>query len=1584
MNMEDPKDGPEKEEDLFDEDDDILEDEPKVEEKPKPAPPPDEDDPDEFDEDLIEDEPAGSKDPDDKEDELDDDEEDFEENEEDEDEVGFPDDEDDENIDDDLDDDTSQENLDDKKKPASKPFYKKPVPIFLLLASVGVIALLILVPLIGSVYVNDQVANTEIDVLSMAITDSTESMLGVQLEVDITEPPVDVEFDSLSIELHYNDQYIGFALVGGSAIKSGTQTINAALIITDDSRAEDMIQGLLAEDNIDVQLKGYLKVHPAGLFSGIPIDVDLDKTVTIPGLGGLEIEMAGLEMLSASSSSCSFEAAASITNPSEMTFELNDPVFSIDTEFGYLGNATGPDISVSKGTQEYTITLNSNDMDSDVLNQFASNYLSGSPTDVTVSGNIGTGVQGILGNAVTQFSTDLTITPDHTGDAFTLDLEELDISYFSENLVCGFKGSFNNPTSIEGDVDGIVMTASNDQGEVGKFSLDPFTVKPGENKIEGTTQFNITSEERMAGLADIYLNGGSTTLTLSGDPSAGSISSILSTLSFPVTIENDKPLTLETGKIEIISIDDAVIDIELNATFDGPEGLSAEFETLMMDLAVNGTKLGTAVASGMDITLPEQKNIEASILIENKTLYKAVISDYLAGETTVFQTTVSGKASPDKLVNTVVTKKTFDIPLEGGSRLTYAMNEFHITATTEDSITVLTNNTFHSPVGIQENVSGFSAELTTTYGSLGTIDVPELNIIEGENIKLLEFTLSPGQEIIGQLVTAYMDGKDTVINIEPKGDSFINTVLAETKPTATLGAGSPVKISEIDYTLTSLDLVNNTLGLDVLASVSNPTQFSLDMVDLRSDLSYNGDLFAYAELGTVEIVPGTNVISRSLNVTPLNMDVLKEVASYYLSGTDTEIDIDLRTSFGADCLVESVTRAVLLNVTMDGLESGIDIDLGDMSLVDISDTTLTMQIDAGITNPTFVEGPLPELEFEVYWGPSLVGLFTLPEFTLRQGTNIETLIVPVTMTSPAHSQNIIDDLLGGTDVDLRIKAGDNGDLLTYLLSSYDLNVTLESNGVMNVSVNDFKLLSADSITGQLQLQTNVTVFNPTNFPVDVPLINVDVEFHNSTVNAVLGKMNITNISVLPGTQDFTIIGNLTPYNLVVVRAILQDHLGGLNVTLTCRADVQLNPEGGTPFEINTTDDIILIANKELEISIDDVVLKDTGSDWVIMSVVTSVYNPTMVKGDLPSMPFEIEYDGSVIGTLDTDEVYLDTGWNTYEFDANITGMSTGELDGLVSDFLAGNPITVTVRARATTVLGYLLSGLEIEIEMGTGVSINITISNIVLKSATSNVLTFDVDVGIINPTTMTVGLNDTLLDVFYKSEDIGDLAIDNQTLQPGENTLQTTLTMTSANQALLEEIISNHISGTNTTLTVSGTYNVSAEGASAPVQWALSIDVVFTGVTKDVIEKITVDDITVNVGINPGFPPTPWATYTVDITAKVHNPTDIPFNLTNMYFKVYFDDPDGVSYMGVSFPAKSNIFLTTIDEVVNPVMQFNSAESKDYSTDFTGSNVENGFRLYDENSKGQLKLDIRQGKMDIEIGDFDVQVDFSQENVPVS
>lgn len=103
----------------------------------------------------------------------------------------------------------------------------------------------------------------------------------------------------------------------------------------------------------------------------------------------------------------------------------------------------------------------------------------------------------------------------------------------------------------------------------------------------------------------------------------------------------------------------------------------------------------------------------------------------------------------------------------------------------------------------------------------------------------------------------------------------------------------------------------------------------------------------------------------------------------------------------------------------------------------------------------------------------------------------------------------------------------------------------------------------------------------------------------------------------------------------------------------------------------------------------------------------------------------------------------------------------------------------------------------------------------------------------------------------------------------------------------------------------------------------------------------------------------------------------------DLTYDVYFNDKDGASIPFVtSYGAKDNIFVGAFHDATDFNLAANANSNRDIS--FTDNNMERAIRLNDEKSKGQLKLNILNGIMQVQIGAFIIDIPFEFYNVPVS
>jgi hypothetical protein len=116
-------------------------------------------------------------------------------------------------------------------------------------------------------------------------------------------------------------------------------------------------------------------------------------------------------------------------------------------------------------------------------------------------------------------------------------------------------------------------------------------------------------------------------------------------------------------------------------------------------------------------------------------------------------------------------------------------------------------------------------------------------------------------------------------------------------------------------------------------------------------------------------------------------------------------------------------------------------------------------------------------------------------------------------------------------------------------------------------------------------------------------------------------------------------------------------------------------------------------------------------------------------------------------------------------------------------------------------------------------------------------------------------------------------------------------------------------------------------------------------------------------------------------TATIYNPFNFAINITYLEYDIYFDDADGVFPV---YAPKNDIFInkTIKDYSLSPI-ELNSKIQYDMDVLISSSTPELVARLLDEYVKTNLKIDIKNGIMRGEIGEFTFEIEFSFSDIPV-
>lgn len=1410
--------------------------------------------------------------------------------------------------------------------------------------------------------------------------------------------PVSGEIDGLVLDIRKGTRAsAGTIDLSPFHVSPGSNLVSGEGVVTihDADYLSELTTAYLNGEPLELSLSGRA---PSGGISAVlsSANISVETRSTTP----LAISVREVSLISADEDEFVFLLRLGILGPEGLRARIDSLRVSVGSQGRPLGNATLGPLAIDTSVPSADVEVSLNVSDGALLREVVGNFLSGRDTMLTVAigGKVDVNASDSLVQcALAELAMNVTLPG---GTDVKVSLAELKLVNITDTSVVFYADvTVNSPVDVEGELTGLNLTVRYGNKVLGWIEPGPLHIRKGSNSFALRSAM-ITAQgeagDPLKELVTAFFEGTSPVLLVS--PSAdGALGDVLESLSFSFPLDAAGKFACDITELAIkaSSLDTDTLALDVTVSIINPAPFVLAIPELRLDAECVYGDLGRFTLNDVDLS-PGLNLLPLNVsLAPARSVLLPLLEDYLTGNEVNMTATLNATGLAGGWARVLGDLETV-ITLDPVPDFGIDVRDISILASGENSITISSGLNIFNPFDIVGEVPDFTVSLGTSFGELGVLSVEQMKLSRGwNNLTLTPPPFRPDAAVLGEVVGAYMEGRDTVFYIGPVRDdqgTVLAGVLSSSGLTVTMDSPGAVETRDFNFTLVSLDS-EGLLGLNVSVLVNNPGVFNVTLEELTALLSYEDSEFAEVALGELEVPPGSFRINRSITLDPMDMDAMSVLAGNYLSGINSSISVNLEAEYGAPCISRAVAERIEMNLSISGLTEGVFIDLGNMTVKGTSNDGFLMDVEAEITNPTEVRGPIPGLVFDVEYEGGIIGSLDTPGMTLATGTRTEFMEIEAAIDHALDVESIVTLLLDGSEVELTLKgSAENGDNLSYMLSEYSIPVILESNGSLEVGMEDVRLISADAENAIFELEMNLSVHNPTTFAVNMDEASIELKYGQGVLREFLGTLETANVNVFPGDSLLAVRGNLTPRNRTLVRDLITDHLKGENVTLNASVSINFSAEGGGASELTLTSDIVIPGCRELRIEVDSVELVESRNDSMTLRVHVRLFNPTFVHGTVPSIPLDVEYNGSVIGNLETGEMSLDMGWNSFLLNLSVQGMDANERDRFVGDFLKGGELNVTVRPSDDSEMGYMLSGIEFNVTIGTGVAINITIGNITLTGTTENSLSFRVDVGINNPSSMEIGMNDTLLDVFYKEQDIGNLTIDNQTILPGGNVISTDLVLGSSNDTLLEEVIAAYVAGDSTTFRVEGTYNVTSPGASSPANWSLALDVVFPGVEESIITGISIDSIVPNINVQMvGFPPAPQpvVSYTITLTAHLRNPTSIGFNLTRMVYDVYFDDADGAAlvFMGqniLNYNARNNIKLTTIDESPDPAVSFDASEEKGYQAVYVGNDIETGVRLDDEYKQDQLDLDLLNGEMTLEMGAFTIDVPFEFRNVHVN
>ncbi|MCF2143260.1 MAG: hypothetical protein K9W42_06125 [Candidatus Heimdallarchaeota archaeon] len=407
--------------------------------------------------------------------------------------------------------------------------------------------------------------------------------------------------------------------------------------------------------------------------------------------------------------------------------------------------------------------------------------------------------------------------------------------------------------------------------------------------------------------------------------------------------------------------------------------------------------------------------------------------------------------------------------------------------------------------------------------------------------------------------------------------------------------------------------------------------------------------------------------------------------------------------------------------------------------------------------------------------------------------------------------------------------------------------------------------------------------------------------------------------------------------------------------------------------------VYFYSKKRLEttdVNVDDFEILGMTDNSLSGKVNFSLSKTTVVDATFRVTNATIAYETTIIGILQL---------QTVEFSAQEENHSTGfslqitnslVFNDFVSDFCSSSQLEIVLVAeieftgglealpKQTVTKTILLVGLQ---------ELSFQFNSFTLIEVTDTALHLSVSTTVNNPTAVKVNISSMQADIQMAGQPLGNITRSNFSITGGANVYLMDTWLTGSN-ATLSTLLGNYLSGENSSLTFNYTI-VLASINSGFVYKSNSLPFILQG-SQTALVSVDVEMITLDISGLPGS-----VAYTVKTTVTIHNPVNFEINITSFTGLLVYDDGDGAHYE-IPFVATwdyttlTNISLTPLDFNWTAAPRTISGEgSIQESFTFSGSNIEQGIRLYDEYyTKNQLYVDIINGEVTIQIGSFELAI----------
>ncbi|MEM3341959.1 MAG: hypothetical protein QW728_04635, partial [Thermoplasmata archaeon] len=1155
----------------------------------------------------------------------------------------------------------------------------------------------------------------------------------------------------------------------------------------------------------------------------------------------------------------------------------------------------------------------------------------------------------------------------------------------------------NNTSQIEGNMGSASLDMMYRDGNgkeilIGKAEIDNLIVKRGNESISQQVRFYPIRYDILGTISSKTMSGEDALVYLKGSPSGTLASRILSRSLTPVKISSHGSIEITMTESRIISSNGTAIVTEITGSLSNNCPIRGNISSYDILIKYNTTCIGNATMY-RSYLVPGTNTVKGICTIspENENLCANMLSQYFSGNTTSVRTEGIGYILPGmNALQKILAYTSMNLKLKGadGPMATTTLNSSLVSTTPNSLISKMTIR-IDNPSIITGTVGPLNFSLYTEgERSAGTpvkfaeVSIKSVSFEKGSSILEVEAELFPSDNrSIGQLGTALFRGEEPLVwaSGNPNDNLLVSRLLAQycspvrfnTTSSSSSPASSPSSSAlKMEINRTVLHSYNNTaIDFTSYVDIENPTPLTGEMKDIYFRIytvqKGSGDISQRRFAAVLQKDGGTLYhgkfqLADRCRLECIDESVVRALLSDILNGTDVDITLE--------AWMEKVMGGLLvaeMNMTLRGY-GGLKVEMNETRLIDSRPGSIISAGIMDIYNPAPIEGTFYNLTFLMNHNGKQFGRLKVNTLNLTTGWNRVTTDTILTDINESLCRALISRVLSGNNETITT-SGDiaAADMMSRLFSAHITTIQLNTGGKVTIDPIDIAFVSSSS--RNITMNMNFYTSNPTFFSSEQLILTGRVYYNQR----LLGNLTTTPMEIKKERAMSVCTFTLQNPDTLLGADMMASYLNGNTIEFQVIGSQSKNIMSGLPelFILNFS----ITGRGRMDMTLSDVIITQIEEDHVHMLLNLSISNPSIIHGMMGNLSFSAYWNNTHASDFIIRNLTLNQGNYTISLESIGYPQNTSIVTDMLNHLFDGNSVELVMRGRMKEgeILSSFMSGYQRSVLITSTGPLDVYITNMSIAGGVADTLYLNINLSIFNPTSMSVHTNTIYLDLFENNSRIGDIIIPAGFISSGQNYVST-LTMLYGNRSHISRMLSDHINGTDIYFTVRGN-TTHDPGFVAQAIAGVVKTVVLRGVNQPLITSIRITNMVIQINLG----------VTAYMNVSFQNPTSFNFNLTYFRASVYFDDPDGASFMYIwNYPPAYNIYMGQVENsyILTPIYM-TAAQHLTIQSLMEINNFELEVRLYDEYySKNTLYVDVS-GYIMIRVGTFEVQVFFSQQDI---